>query len=479
MQKPVSMPLPAAGAADPQQIARRLFEAGYNCAQSVAGAFWPQLGVSLPQALALSAGFGAGIARLRETCGAVSGMVLVMSAVLGTPTAPVQPSVNDPLEAALAPGRADPHQKAEVYRQIQERIRAFEAENGSSLCRELLGLRAGQKDAPTPQPRTAAYYAERPCLRMVLCAVRLTQEWLAARPAAAPAGQPPAAAEEAAPPAPLNADWYAAHRPQRPADGHKGTFGKVLAVCGSVPFRGAAALCCEAALRSGAGLVQLAAPPVVCSAVAARLPEVTFLPLEAADDAQNAADTAAAQKSARALVLGCGLGQGPRAAALVAALLSPQTLPAVLDADALNLLAALPQTLQLTDRPTPPRVLTPHIGEMARLLGVDTQTVLADQTGTARRAARDWGSVVVLKSSRTVIAAPDGRALLLDAPNSGLAKGGSGDVPAGLIGGLLAQGLPAFEAAGCGVWLHSAAARRAAAARGEAAMLATDVLANL
>ena len=116
MQKPVSMPLPAAGAADPQQIARRLFEAGYNCAQSVAGAFWPQLGISLPQALALSAGFGAGIARLRETCGAVSGMVLVMSAVLGTPTAPVQPSVNDPLEAALAPGRADPHQKAEVYR---------------------------------------------------------------------------------------------------------------------------------------------------------------------------------------------------------------------------------------------------------------------------------------------------------------------------------------------------------------------------
>ena len=179
-------------------------------------------------------------------------------------------------------------------------------------------------------------------------------------------------------------------------------------------------------------------------------------------------------RGATALVLGCGLGRGPQAAALVAALCVPQTLPAVLDADALDLLAATPQPLQ-TAAPQP-RVLTPHIGEMARLLGVDTHTVLADQAATARRAARDWGSVVVLKSSVTVIAAPDGRALLLDAPNSGLAKGGSGDLLAGLIAGALAQGLPAFEAAACGVWQHSTAARRAASARGEAAMLPSDLL---
>ncbi|MBQ8611837.1 MAG: NAD(P)H-hydrate dehydratase [Oscillospiraceae bacterium] len=425
--------------------ARELFMQGYNCAQSVAGSFYEELGVSRQQALAMSAGFGAGFARLRETCGAVSGMVLVLGAVLQR-------------------GAARPEDKQLVYETVQKEILGFEAENGSYICRDLLGLLEKQKDAPVPSQRDAAYYAARPCLRLVENAARRTAQWLEKRHAQEAEQTDPVLLDEV---------WFAAHAPVRPADGHKGTFGKVLAVCGSEQYRGAAALCCEGALRSGAGLVQLAAPAAVCNAVAARLPEVTFLPLTG-DAAQNAALAADGQKKASALVLGCGLGQSEAAAALVSALCVPQALPAVLDADALNLLAAVPQPLAMT--PSPARVLTPHIGEMARLMNMDTAEVLADQTGIARRAASDWGSVVVLKSSRTVIAAPDGRTLLLDAPNSGLAKGGSGDVLAGVIAGLLAQGMPAFEAAGCGVWLHSAAARRAAEERGPAAMLPGDIL---
>ena len=427
--------------------AREFFMQGYNCAQSVAGVFHRELGLSRQQALAMSAGFGAGFARLRETCGAVSGMVMVLGAVLQR-------------------GCARPEDKQLVYEKVQEQILAFEKENGSYICRDLLGLLEKQKDSPIPNQRDAAYYAARPCLRLVECAARMTAEWLNAR-------QEENAAEA---PVTLDAAWFAAHAPARPADGHKGTFGKVLAVCGSAAYRGAAALCCEGALRSGAGLVQLAAPAEVCDAVAARLPEVTFLPLHDSPT-ENAAQTAQQQHKATALVLGCGLGQSENAAALVKALCAPQALPAVLDADALNLLAGIPQTLALTpDAAAPVRVLTPHIGEMARLLGMTPDAVIAAQEDTARRAARDWGSVVVLKSSRTVIAAPDGRTLLLDAPNSGLAKGGSGDVLAGVIAGLLAQGMPAFEAAGCGAWLHSQAAQKAAAERGEAAMLPTDVL---
>ena len=433
-------------------LARELFLAGYNCAQSVAGAFWQELGVTQQQALAMSAGFGAGFARLRETCGAVSGMVMVMGAILQR-------------------GGANPEDKQRIYEAVQQQILAFEKRNGSYICRDLLGLLENQKDAPVPNQRDAAYYAARPCLRLVESAAQMTVDWLAQQRSAANTNTD----------AVLDAAWFAAHAPVRDTRGHKGTFGKVLAVCGSENYRGAAALCCEGALRSGAGLVQLAAPAAVCEAVAARLPEATHLPLTGTPE-DNAALAAIACSKADALVLGCGLGQSAGAAALVAALCVPQTVPAVLDADALNLLAAVPQPLtalpaeengteSLTNR-----VLTPHIGEMARLLGLQPDEILANPTGYARRAARDWGSVVVLKSSCTVIAAPDGRTLTLDAPNSGLAKGGSGDVLAGIIGGLLAQGLSAFEAAGCGVWLHSTAARKAAQTRSEAAMLPTDVL---
>lgn len=437
-----------------ENAARELFEAGYNCAQSVAGVFATEMELSRECALELSTGFGAGFARLRETCGAVSGMVLVVSRV-------------------LQHGQLRPENKKEVYTEVQQLIRAFEEENGSYICRELLGLRAGQQDAPVPEKRDAHYYAVRPCLNMVLCAVRLTENWLSRRSFQPLQGNGLTALDEA---------WYAAHRPIRPAQGHKGTFGSLLAVCGSSAYRGAAALCCEAALRSGAGLVALAAAEPVCSAVAARLPEVTFLPLTLPENtsgalaAPNTPTLLKVLESRQALVMGCGLGQASQTAEAVLTLARLAPCPAVLDADALNVLA--PQLSLLKDA-VAPRILTPHPGEMARLCGVSVQEICGDLVGWAARAAQKWNCIVVLKSSETVVAGTEGQLLVLNRANSGLGKGGSGDVLAGLIGGLLAQGLSPFDAAACGVWQHSAAAVQAAQQRGEAAMLPTDILALL
>ena len=441
--------------------AERLFLAGYSCCQSVAAAFYREVGLPQRQLLRLSCGHGGGVSRLREMCGAVSGMTLVISAVLQTDD-------------------VAPDGKRIVYPEVRACIDRFEAENGSYLCRDLLGLPAGHRDVPVPSERSTAYYASRPCAALIASAVRITYDWLAARQ------ESPAADAGNADAQPLDEAWYALHAPQRPADGHKSTFGKVLAAVGCEAYRGAAALCCEAALRSGAGLVQLASVSAVNAAVAARLPEVTFLSGEAENDSDHLDDfiqkvlNAVQDPAVTAVVAGCGLGQSDRSRALLEQLLPVLAVPAVLDADALNLLADAALS-PLTVRPegAPMRVLTPHPGELARLTGSTVAAVTADLPTAAAAAAARFNSIVVLKSARTVIAAPDDRRLVLDAPNSGLSKGGSGDVLAGLIAGLLAQGMEPFDAAGCGVWLHSAAARRAASELGEAAMLPSDLLKRL
>jgi NAD(P)H-hydrate epimerase len=151
--------------------------------------------------------------------------------------------------------------------------------------------------------------------------------------------------------------------------------------------------------------------------------------------------------------------------------------PLVLDADALNCLARLDRSSQ--PRSTAPRVLTPHPGEMSRLAGLSTADVQADRLGVARRVAHEQGSVVVLKGARTITAEPGGRAWINLSGNPGLAAGGTGDVLAGIIGSLLAQGYPATEAAPLGVFLHGFAADRVAEARGMVGMLASDLIDEL
>ena len=266
--------------------------------------------------------------------------------------------------------------------------------------------------------------------------------------------------------------------PPRPPQSHKGTFGRVLIAAGSARYRGAAALCCEGALRAGAGIVTLASVEPVLALTLARTPECTLLPCTPDEaggiSAQNLPALLETLAACTALVLGPGLGSA--AGALGAGLLEAARCPVVLDADGLN--AAASGAFPLKTRGGP-LILTPHPGEMARLCGLTPAQVNADRPALAARMAREWGCILVLKGHATLVAAPDGALWVNTTGNPGLARGGSGDVLAGMIGGLCAAGLPALEAAKCGVWLHGAAADRAAAQRGQWGMLPSDLPAAL
>ena len=271
----------------------------------------------------------------------------------------------------------------------------------------------------------------------------------------------------------------------RPRDAHKGTFGSVLAVAGSASYRGAAALAVEGALRTGAGIVTLASVEPVLAAVAARLPECCRCSCEAGAGGgispQNI-DRIRRQK-ASVLLAGPGLGYTAQSAAraaetraLVKTLLPGFSGSAVLDADGLNAAADLLPYMGKMLHPKSELILTPHPGEMARLTGRSAAENNADREGMALRNAKVWNAVVVLKGAHTVIAGPDGRCAVNPTGNPGLSRGGSGDVLAGMTSALLACGLPAFEAAACAVYLHGAAADRAAALHGETGMLPHDLL---
>lgn len=272
--------------------------------------------------------------------------------------------------------------------------------------------------------------------------------------------------------------------PPRPRESHKGTFGSVLAVAGSACYRGAALLAAEGALRTGAGIVTLASVEPVIAAASVRLPECCLLPCEAGAEGGISPGNAARllKQKANVLLLGPGLGYEAQSAAraeetrtLVKALLPAFAGSAVLDADGLNAAAALLAAGESLPHPAGELVVTPHPGEMARLTGLSPAQIAAAREETATRFAKEWDAVVVLKGARTVVAAPDGRCFVNTTGNPGLARGGSGDALAGMIAALLACGLPAFDAAACGVWLHGAAADRVAARRGEYGMLAHDI----
>ncbi len=261
--------------------------------------------------------------------------------------------------------------------------------------------------------------------------------------------------------------------PARPDSGHKGTFGRVLMVVGSRRYIGAARLAAAAAYRVGAGLVTLAVPAEIRAAIAAGLPEAVYLPYDPADPAAPGL-VAGAVPEADAVLVGCGLGQEPYAGELVEAVLGrarPGRL--VVDADGLNWLARRPE---LASKLPEGAVLTPHPGEFARLLG---EAVPADQPGRLRAvadfAARVRG-VVVLKGAYTLIGRPDGSVVISPFANAALASAGTGDVLAGLIAGLMAQGMEAGAAAEAGVWLHAAAAEEFRRRHGRAGLLASDLL---
>jgi ADP-dependent NAD(P)H-hydrate dehydratase / NAD(P)H-hydrate epimerase len=266
--------------------------------------------------------------------------------------------------------------------------------------------------------------------------------------------------------------------PPRPAGSHKGTFGHLVVVAGSEGKTGAATLCGEAGLRSGAGLVTVAGPASLNDILEVKLTEAMTLPLPEAGGAR-ALGTGALPRlreflaGKTALALGPGLGTHPETQQVVRDLVRDCPLPAVVDADGLNALAGHLEVLQGAANP---RILTPHPGEMARLLGVATREVQARRLEAAREFAQAHGVIVVLKGAQTVVADPGGRLSLNLTGNPLLASGGTGDVLTGLIGGLLAQGLPPWEAARLGVYLHGLTADYLEAAVGPRGHQAGDLL---
>ena len=280
----------------------------------------------------------------------------------------------------------------------------------------------------------------------------------------------------------ITPDWVRAALPQRPLDAHKGTFGRLLVVAGSINYLGAAFLACEAAARAGAGLVTLAVPKSLQPILAAKLTEVTYLPLPEEEGALSpeAAEVLLSEApSYQALLVGCGLGQSPAVTYLLShTVLSarfPQ-IPVVLDADALNIMSSVPEWwLRLKGD----AVITPHPGEMSRLTGHSTADIQRARLDISREKAVEWGKVVILKGAYTVVASSEGRVRVSPFANPGLASAGTGDVLAGAIAGLLTQGLSAFDAATCGVYLHGAAGEHVRGELGDTGMLASDLLPRL
>ena len=244
--------------------------------------------------------------------------------------------------------------------------------------------------------------------------------------------------------------------PPRPFASHKGTFGHLVVVAGSPGKTGAATLCAEAGLRSGAGLVTVAVPASLNDILEVKLTEAMTLPLPEAGDARALGERALTPlldflSDKTAVALGPGLGTHPETQSLVRALVRDCPLPVVVDADGLNALAG---HLEVLPGAAGPRILTPHPGEMARLIGATAREVQTRRLDTAREVATVHGVFVVLKGAQTVVADPLGRVSLNPTGNPSLASGGTGDVLTGLIGGFLAQGLPPWDAARLGVYLH-------------------------
>ncbi len=259
--------------------------------------------------------------------------------------------------------------------------------------------------------------------------------------------------------------------PRRDPEGHKGTFGKVLCVCGSVGYTGAPIFAGRGAVRTGSGLVFLVVPESVWPVAAVKSDEAMPFPMPEAEGRLSLLAEEPIRRRAEscdAVLIGCGLGRGWQTDALVRNLLTIEK-PLVLDADGLNALSGREELLQKRAAPT---ILTPHEGEFLRLGG----DLSAGREAAAAAFSEKYGVYLVLKGHRTVVAAPDGRIAVNGTGNSGMAKGGSGDVLAGMILSLLGQGCGAFEACCAGVWLHGRAGDLAAADKGERGMTPTDLL---
>lgn len=266
----------------------------------------------------------------------------------------------------------------------------------------------------------------------------------------------------------------------READSHKGTYGHLLVIAGSAGKSGAAVMAGKSAMRSGAGLVTVAAPSSINNILETNLTEVMTEPLAELDG--GFLGTSAVKKGLSllevksALVLGPGLSRQEETGNFVRAIMEKFAVPAVLDADALWHLSAYTGLIKNSSAPL---ILTPHPGEMATLLGISSKEVQQDRLNIARAFAGKFGCYLVLKGARTLVATPEEDLYINMTGNPGMATAGTGDVLVGIIGSLLAQGYSALESALAGVYIHGEAGDRVAEEKGEVGLIATDIIERL
>jgi NAD(P)H-hydrate epimerase len=271
--------------------------------------------------------------------------------------------------------------------------------------------------------------------------------------------------------------------PDRDATAHKGTFGRSLLICGSKTYVGAASLAVRACLRSGVGLVALATPESVYRALAGNVPEATYIPLD--EDAEGVLPDPAFQQigqhvpTADSVLIGVGISRSSGARELMSSLTTVSDIwegrTVVIDADGLTLISELSNWWEVFNGNL---IITPHPGEMSRLLSMPVSEVEADRRAAVEMAAERFNCIAILKGTTTLIASPDGQMRINMMPNHGLARGGSGDVLAGLVTGLCARSNP-FDAASLGVFLHSLSGKSAREQLTPYAMTAGDLLAHL
>ena len=272
----------------------------------------------------------------------------------------------------------------------------------------------------------------------------------------------------------LDENIASGYLPQRPIDGHKGTFGKLLIITGSTGMTGSGTLSARAAFKTGSGLVYLAVPGTLAHIYGTVIPEAITIPM--ADEAgvitkQNLKTLRELSKAMDAVVIGPGLSANGQVTQWVNDFIAECTKPMVIDADALN--ALLPEILPGRKAPV---VLTPHPGEFSRLTGIPTEEIQKSRVEAALRYSRLWNATIVLKGAGSVIAYPDGRFCINITGHSGMAVAGSGDVLSGMIGSLLGQRIPSEQAAALAVYLHGKCGERLAQKnKGQAGFLASEL----
>ncbi len=265
--------------------------------------------------------------------------------------------------------------------------------------------------------------------------------------------------------------------PERREDSHKGDYGRVLVIAGSRGLTGAAYMCAQAAIRSGSGLVTAAVPESLNVIMETKLTECMTLPLDETQDISLSLKAkqkilAVAAKS-DSIALGPGLGENAETRRLAREILEEVEKPVVLDADGINALEGSTDVLRKRQQST---VITPHPGEMARLVGKSAETIQSDRQKAAKDLAVSTKTVVCLKGHKTVVASPDGNIYINETGNSGMATGGTGDVLTGMIASFIGQGIDAFSATVSAVYLHGIAGDIAADKKGPFCMIATDLI---